>query len=462
MFKVISIMKTRIIPIVFLSFLPGLVQALGLGPITTQSFLGEPFAARIEILSATVPELDSLIVVPGNADAFQRAGLELTPDIKKLQFKIVGVDEGEHHIQVSSPDAVREPILSFVVEARWISGQMSRTYAVLLDPPYYAAAERRRSLAKKETQAPTVLPEPTVRQEPPAPPVIPAQITAPVVSSTRSDTRTVMAGDTLWSIANETRPDASISPDQMMLAILHANPDAFINDNVNNIKLGSTLRLPEREEIQAIDQQEATEQVRMQYARWKNAQVATADTTVSTTAESGQPGLRILTPDSDTGDLQGNTTPGTGADTELHALKKELALTAESIESYRTENAELAARLAAAEARIDDLKSALKKGLPVESPVHEEPGTELYGPVTAGENLWNIANKIRPDLSISTNQMMLALLRANPEAFVNGNINRLRRGAVLHLPDIQDIQSLSKAEAAEEVNSQYLLWKRRE
>lgn len=455
-------MKTRIIPIVFLSFLPGLVQALGLGPITTQSFLNEPFAARIEILSATVPELDSLIIVPGNADAFQRAGLELTPGIKKLQFKIVNIDEGEHYIQISSPEPVRDPVLSFVVEARWITGQMSKTYTVLLDPPYYAAAERRRSLAKKEIQPPTVLPAPAVSEAPPAPPVIPVQITAPAVSSARPDTRTVMAGDTLGSIANETRPDASISSDQMMLAILRANPDAFINGNVNNIKLGSTLRLPEREEIQAIDQQEATEQVRMQYAQWKNAQIVTLDPTSSTTAESGQPGLRILAPDSDTGDMPGNTGPGTGGDPDLHALKKELALTAESIESYRTENADLQARLAAAEARINELKSVLKKGLPTDVPVQEEPEVDLYGPVATGENLWNIANKIRPDLSISTNQMMLALLRANPEAFINGNINRLRSGAVLHLPDIQDIQSISKAQAAEEVESQYMLWKRRE
>jgi pilus assembly protein FimV len=459
-------MKTRIIPIVFLSLLPGLVQALGLGPITTQSYLNQPFSARIEIISATVSELDSLIAVPGDAKAFQRAGLEFTPDIKKLQFKVISIDEGEHYIQVSSQDPVRDPVLSFIVEARWNTGQMTRTYTVLLDPPFYAAMENRQSLAKKETRP---LPEksdhPVISEEPPRPgsgsQTISAKAEVPVGSSASTHDWTVAAGDTLWAIANNTRPDSSISTDQMMLAIMQANPDAFINNNINNIKLGSTLHIPEIDKIQAIDKQEATDKVRKQYGQWKNEQVATTDTT-NITADSGQPGLRILTPDSDTGDVQGNTGPGTGGDTDLHSLKKELALTAESVESYRTENAELEVRLAAAEARINDLRAELKKGLPMDVSVHEEPVNDLYGPVAAGETLWNIANKIRPDISISTNQMMLALLRANPEAFINGNINQLRRGAVLHMPEIQDIQSLSKGQATEEVKSHYTLWKRRE
>ncbi|MGH8119931.1 MAG: type IV pilus assembly protein FimV, partial [Gammaproteobacteria bacterium] len=248
-------MKTRVIPLIVLSLLPGLVHALGLGPIATQSYLGEPFTARIEILSATVPEQDSLIVVLGDETAFQRAGLALTRDLKNLQFKIVGSDTGESYIQVTSKDPLREPVLSFVVEARWIGGQMARTYTVLLDPPYYAAAERRKAMVREEARPAPAAPAQIVAEEAPTvSPEIPAvpTPTAPMLSTTVPPEWSVGAGDTLWSIANSMRPHAEISTDQMMIALLQANPDAFINGNINTIKHGASLRKPDLEEIQAI------------------------------------------------------------------------------------------------------------------------------------------------------------------------------------------------------------------
>ena len=437
-------------------FLPGVVLALGLGPIATQSYLGQPFAARIEVLSATVTELDSLIVVPGDANAFQRAGLELTRDIKKLQFKIVSPENGAPYIQITSSDSIQEPVLSFVVEARWHAGQMTRAYTVLLDPPFYAAAERSRSQAKKETLAQSETTEsPATREPPRISPGPPAGPVVPAVSAMSTRDWPVKAGDTLWSIANSVRPDASITSEQMMLAILQANPEAFINGNINNIKLGSTLRIPDSNEARALDNQEAAHQVKAQYAQWKNRQVVTAETTGSIS----QPGLRILTPDTEIEGLQSNI--GAEAHGEnIDSLKKELALTAESIESYKSENAALEARLSAAETTINELKAELKKGLQVNVPVREEPVTGQYGPTVAGDNLWAIANKIRPDISVSTNQMMLALLRANPEAFINGNINKLKKGIILHMPVAQDILSISKEQAASEVNSHYAAWKR--
>src|SRR5690606_2825061 len=58
------------------------------------------------------------------------------------------------------------------------------------------------------------------------------------------------------------------------------------------------------------------------------------------------------------------------------------------------------------------------------------PAGGQYGPVASGETLWSIAAQVRPEASLSMNQMMLALLQANPEAFIGGNINRLKRGAI--------------------------------
>ena len=457
-------MKTRGIPLIFLSLFPGLVHALGLGPITTQSYLGEPLSARIGILSATVPEQDSLIVVLGDEAAFQRAGLTRTRDLKNLQLKIVASETGESYIQISSKDPLREPVLSFVVEARWIGGQMARTYTVLLDPPYYAAAERRKAVVREEPWPAPKVPAQIVTEEPPMiSPEIPAVTTptAQVVSTSGPREWTVGTGDTLWSIANSMRPGADISTDQIMLAILQANPDAFINGNINTIKHGATLRSPSIDEIQALDKQEANNQVRKQYDDWKQAQVAATDTGV--TAVTDQPGLRILTPESSTPSMPSDTGGAAPGEQNINSLKKELALTAESVESYRTENAELEARLSAAEARIEDLKKELQIGLqisaPVTVPAQEETKTEQYGPVTSGETLWIIANRLRPDMSVSVNQMMLALLRASPEAFIDGNINRLKSGVVLHIPASQEILSISKEEAVAEVQSHYILWK---
>lgn len=81
------------------------------------------------------------------------------------------------------------------------------------------------------------------------------------------------------------------------------------------------------------------------------------------------------------------------------------------------------------------------------------------GPVAAGQTLWSIADAARPDASITVNQMMLAMLRANPEAFDQDNINRLKRGSVLRIPSREEAGSLGPAEAAALVQVQAQAWR---
>nr|MDJ0929141.1 FimV/HubP family polar landmark protein [Gammaproteobacteria bacterium] len=81
-----------------------------------------------------------------------------------------------------------------------------------------------------------------------------------------------------------------------------------------------------------------------------------------------------------------------------------------------------------------------------------------YGPVQRNDTLWAIAERVRPDTSIDMNQMMLAIYRANPEAFA-GNINRLRAGAILRLPDSAELESLSRRDAFTEVRRQNEEWR---
>lgn len=91
--------------------------------------------------------------------------------------------------------------------------------------------------------------------------------------------------------------------------------------------------------------------------------------------------------------------------------------------------------------------------------VEQPTGDVDYGRVKRGDTLWEIARDSRPNESVSIHQMMLAYLRDNPEAFVDGNINKLKAGHVLRIDDAASIGDTSRREAVSEVRRQNLAWR---
>ncbi len=102
--------------------------------------------------------------------------------------------------------------------------------------------------------------------------------------------------------------------------------------------------------------------------------------------------------------------------------------------------------------------AAASTGATAASRLSSGPEGDVYGPVRANETLWAIAERLRSGTDISINQMMVALYRANPEAFA-GNINWLKRGAILRVPGAGDVAGLSGREAAAEVSRQEQEWR---
>jgi len=85
--------------------------------------------------------------------------------------------------------------------------------------------------------------------------------------------------------------------------------------------------------------------------------------------------------------------------------------------------------------------------------------TPYYGPVKPGETLWKIARQIRPDVSLSYYQVMLALLKANPASFQSPcNLNTLKIGSSLLIPSIEDMQAYSHTEANKAFSDQVEAW----
>ncbi len=236
---------------------PGTVAALGLGPIDVKSALDQPLYAEIPILSASVSELQQLSAGLAPPDLFDRLGLEHPPVLSGVDVRVVGVDGGAPHIVVTSRGAMREPLLNLVVDVRWPGGRLLRDFAVLLDPPNLARRTGTRQTAVTATGFTPSQPMPGFN----------------------GDSYRVANGDTLWRIATAARPDTSVTVQQMVMALFRANPEAFFAPNINSLNAGAKLRIPTRDEIQAMGRAEALAEVRRQLGLSSPSQVAAAETT---------------------------------------------------------------------------------------------------------------------------------------------------------------------------------------
>ncbi len=85
--------------------------------------------------------------------------------------------------------------------------------------------------------------------------------------------------------------------------------------------------------------------------------------------------------------------------------------------------------------------------------------TDNYGPTRRGDTLWKIAAALRASSAVSMQQMLIALQRANPEAFFGSNINNLKTGQVLRAPSAEELAAVNREEALLEARAQEESWR---
>lgn len=195
----------------------------------------------------------------------------------------------------------------------------------------------------------------TPQAEQEATPVEVAAAPEPVVPA-EPETITTSASDTLTSIAEQVRPDSSVSLQQTMLALQELNPDAFIDGNINRLRSGQVLRVPSREEIESIDAADAVAEVSRQNQAFADVQplAAPSNATPGQDQPSGQ--LSVVSAD----DAIDATGGGGNLDDEENAeldrriaqLENQLALRQEEADRARIEREELDSRLADLEQQI--------------------------------------------------------------------------------------------------------------
>jgi pilus assembly protein FimV len=288
-----------------LAMTAGGAYAAGLGRLNVQSALGQPLRAEVEVPSVGQDEAATLQVRLAPQSAFRQANLEFNPALTQLRFDLESRGDGTYVVHVSSAQPVNEPFLDLLLELTWSTGRVLREYTVLLDPPALKtapevvppvavqaqpgtppAAAAPAEAAPAPAAAPIVTaPAPMAPPPPPAAaaaptpaPAAPAPM-APAPKAAPSQARVkptppeapintsyrVKDGDTLGRIAIENK-SGSVSLDQMLVAMLRANPNAFINNNINLVLAGKTLTLPSDSDARAIDPNDAHREVIAQSA----------------------------------------------------------------------------------------------------------------------------------------------------------------------------------------------------
>ncbi len=335
--------------------------ALGLGEVTLKSALNQPLVAEIELLDAKSLAPGEVVPVLASAEDFNRAGVDRQYFLTDLKFTPVLRPDGKSVIQVSSSKPVREPYLNFLVEVIWPSGRLLREYTLLLDPPLYSPE----TAAAVAPQLPVAVPAPRPAATPKAATSAPASrpaAPASVPASAQGGEYKTTANDTLWEIAERNRQGGTVH--QTMLAIQDLNSSAFIDGNINRMKSGQVLRLPNAEQIASRSQSEAIQEVSRQNASWRQgtASAPQLDATQRSTAgaaptrsETGD-SLRLVAPEA--GKSTDGSDSGTGGDEK--ALRDQLATAQESLDSSRRENADLQDRLGDLQGQLDKLQRLMQ------------------------------------------------------------------------------------------------------
>lgn len=256
---------------VFVLLMPWIAEAAGLGKLAVVSSLGQPLHAEIDLVSVEKDELATLSARLASPDAYKQANLQYGPALIGLRLSIEKRPNGQAYIKVTSTRPVNEPFIDLMVEISWAAGRITREYTGLIDPPGFAPAP----VAPAPVAAPETRPAPV----PEAPAVAIAPAARPVVTALAAkdgkEYGPIKRGETLFKIASSMKPEG-VTLEQMLAGLYRNNPDAF-SRNMNRMKTGKILRVPEKEDLASVPQPEAAREVRVQAADWNAYRQKLAD-----------------------------------------------------------------------------------------------------------------------------------------------------------------------------------------
>lgn len=328
--------------------------AVSLGEITMHSALNEPLEAGIKLTNTNELDASQILVRLASPSEFEDAGMERTFFLSEIKFSITLDGKGGGTVHLSSKRPLNEPFLDFLLESKWPTGRMLRSYTVLVDLPVY-----------KEPQAVTIAPNTPKQPTKSATKAVEqsASQTSNVSRAAKPETQSLDEGissgeyltqrdDTLWRIAQRVASGSDLSVQQTMLAIQRENPNAFFNGNINRLKQGVVLRLPDHAAIRDISAQAAMQNVAQQNKQWQNPQLASSEGFDNASSQPIERDGHLRLVSAGEGLAAGKTADGQAAD----ATQQQLTATKDELRAANLENQELNTRVQSLETQVQQLQ----------------------------------------------------------------------------------------------------------
>ena len=380
------------------AFLPSVANALGLGEIELRSYLNQPLKANIELLE--VQDYDSTEIRSKLASSgdFENAGIERSAQLLNLRFKVERSDDGRMQIVVSSQRPIQEPFLNFLIEVHWPAGRVLREYTILLDPPVFS-----------EDGGPKVAVQPTVAPTPE--PVRP--VATPILQP-------------------EPAPVVQVDPEPQ------AKPEPVVQTDVPApAPIEPAMVEPVAPEPMAAEPMSAEPMLPTPFPD-----------AVSTATSEPMPEPSAMAP----APVEPEPMPVESSDPMMPTA--DWSESASATDAYVDEPTAV---------RTVILPTPFPDEVLKESDRYVETGGEIerpseYGPVQRGEMLWDIAKNNKPAEDVSVQQVIVAIQRQNPESFVNDNVNLMKSGAVLRLPNEDQVRAVGQQEALNAFRQQTQEW----
>jgi pilus assembly protein FimV len=347
--------------------LMGSAFGLGLGDIEVKSNLNDPLDAEIKLIQLKGLTAGEILPTLASNDDFRRAGVERSFFLSNIQFRIKENESGDLVVTLVTRQVVREPFLNFLVEVNWPGGRLLKEYTVLLDPPVFDTGLAVDALVVEQTgsnvAATDLITTTVIEQGDVTASEVVATPTAPRSDSLTAGEYRVERNDTLWEIALKVPDRNGYSPQQVMLAIQDLNPQAFLNGNINRVKAGSVLTLPDGRQIATRSLDEAVSEVQAQnkgaapnlrapVTESSEVQLSATETTSSALqsgdGEKNPDGYLELT----AGSESSTTTASGESSATVDQLQNQLSVAEELNDQFERERDEL-------ESRVDELQEQI-------------------------------------------------------------------------------------------------------